>query len=345
MKKTLALLSLVAVAAAGMTARAQSNVVFAVNCNQPTNSFGTINLSSGSFTKIASIGAAGINDIAYCPTNGMLYGISNQSVLVTINETNGAMTTVASLSQQVQSLAFRPGDGALFGATARKLFTINPVTGKVIPVGDYGSVPNLQNLSPTGQNIRFAQDGNLYVSNTRTNTDIYQISTSTGTATWMGEAVGCPNVMLQNAGQMMYGVANLGSNRAELVSFNLAGFVVGGTNADGSTHQITFTVTGAGTNFPANFVFSGSGSQTSGGAVNQLPAPQLSCATVHVNGGNQFVVSWQSVASQAYQLECTTNLAHAAWANVGSSMTGNGGVMSVTNSMSGVPQCFFRLAM
>jgi hypothetical protein len=261
---------------------------------------------------------------------------------VIINETNGAMTTVASLSQQVQSLAFRPGDGALFGATDTKLFTINPLTGKTTPVGDYG---NPTNLHKSGQNIRFAQDGNLYVSNTSTNTDIYQINTSTGTATWMGEAVGCPNVMLQNAGQTMYGVADVSSNSAELVSFNLVSFVVGGTNADGSTHQITYSPTGAGTNFPANFVFSGSGAQSGSQPSSQASAPQLSCATVHVSGGNQFVVSWQSVASQTYQLECTTNLAHAAWANVGGTMTGNGGVMSVTNSMSGVPQCYFRLEM
>lgn len=327
-------------AAASVTAPAQTNV-FAVNYNQPTNSFGTINLSSGSFTRVAYIGKAGINDIAWCPTNGLVYGISNQSVLVKINETNGAITAVTGLSQNVQSLAFRSSDGALFGASATKLFTINPLTGKTTPVGGYGNPPK---FSKAGQNIRFAQDGNLYVSNTGTNTDIYQINTSTGAATWMGEATGCPNVMLQNAGQNMYGVANLSSNRAELVSFNLSSFVVGGTNANGSTHQITFSPAGAGTNFPANFVFSGSTPPL--GSVSQpaVPAaPLLSCACAYAHGANQFVVSWRSVANQSYQLLCKTNLVGGIWTPVGAALTGTGGTMSVTNNMSNMPKCYFRL--
>lgn len=329
-------------AVAAMPARAQTNAVYAVKYGQPTNSFGTINLSSGSFSKIASLGAAGINDIAWCPTNGLVYGISNQSVLVKFNSTNGAITTVAALSKNVSSIAFRPADGALFGATATKLYTIDPVTGKTTPVGDYGNPPK---LNKAGQDIRFAQDGNLYVSNTSTNTDIYQINTSTGTATWMGEAVGCPNVMFQNSGQTMYGVANLGSNRAELVSFNLASFVVGGTNANGSTHQITWSPTGAGTNFPAGFVFSGSDLQSGSESENLLPVPQLSCAAVHGSGGNQFIVSWQSINSQSYQLQCTTNLTSGVWTSAGGPLIGNGGMMSVTNNMNGVPQCYFRLGM
>jgi hypothetical protein len=325
-----------------MPARAQTNAVYAVKYGQPTNSFGTINLSTGSFSKIASLGVASINDIAWCSTNGLVYGISNQSVLVKFNSTNGTITTVAALSKNVSSIAFRPADGALFGATATKLFTIDPVTGKTTPVGDYGNPPK---LNKAGQNIRFAQDGNLYVSNTSTNTDFYQINTSTGAAVWMGEAVGCPNVMLQNAGQIMYGVANIKTNRAELVSFNLASFVVGGTNANGSTHQITFTAAGAGTNFPANFVFSGSGLQSVSGSINPSPAPKLSCAAVHGNGGNQFIVSWQSVANQTYQLESTTNLVSGVWTSAGGLLTGNGGVLSVTNSMNGVPKRYFRLGM
>src|SRR6202142_2462214 len=88
--------------------RAQSHVVYAAEYNQPTNRFGTINLLNGNFAKIASIGSAKINDIAYCPTNGTLYGISNSAVLVTFNKTNGAITKVANLSvSSLESLAFR----------------------------------------------------------------------------------------------------------------------------------------------------------------------------------------------------------------------------------------------
>jgi len=246
-----------------MSARAQGDTVYAAEFNQTTNRFGSIDLVSGNLTRISSIGRALINDVAYCPTNGQIYAISNSAVLITFNKTNGAITRVANLSASgIQSLAFRPSDGALFGATQTRLYTINPVNGTATSVGNFGSPRNLNNQ---GQNIRFAQDGNLYVSNTSTNTDIYRINTSNGSATWMGEAIGYPYLMLQNAGSNMYSVfINLGSATNEppkLVTFDLNSFVVGGTNANGSTHQITVKLVGAGTNFPPNFTFSGGASQ------------------------------------------------------------------------------------
>ena len=255
-----------------ISARAQSsNVVYAVEFNQSSNRFGTIDLLNGSFTKISSIGNTLINDIAYCPTNGMLYGISNTTALVTFNKTNGAVPKVADLSVSgIESLAFRPGDGALFGCTQSKLYTIDPTSGTATLVGSFGSPPN---LGTSGQNIRFAQDGNLYLSNTSTNTDIYRVNPTNGAATWMGEAVGFPYLMLENASQNMYGVfVNLGSSGnsyPELVAFDLCSFVNGGTNANGSTHQVTVILVGAGTNFPANFNFSGNVPQ----AVTNLTVP------------------------------------------------------------------------
>ena len=246
-----------------MSTQAQSNIVYGAEYNQRTNLFGTINLLNGNFNRISTFGSAVVNDIAYCPTNGTLFAISNSTALVTFNQTNGAMLRIATLSASgIESLAFRPSDGALFGATRNQLYTINITNGAATSVGAYGNVHNLGN---TGQNIRFAQDGNLYVSNTSTNTDIYRVSTSTGSATWMGEAIGFPYLTLENGGTNMYGVyINLGSSTNPtpvLVDFNLSSFVVGGTNANGSTHQITMNLVGAGTNFPANFNFSGNISQ------------------------------------------------------------------------------------
>lgn len=342
MIKTLPFIASVAAAALASSAQAQSNVVFAVNNNQPTGSFGTINLSTGSFNQIATIGSSNINDIAYCPTNGILYGISNQTVLVKFNQTNGTITQVAPLSQNVLSLVFRPADGALFAASATKLFTVNLATGKTTPVGGYG---NPHNLNKAGQNIRFASDGNLYTSNTSTNTDIYQIDPASGSATWMGEVVGYPYLKLQNSGQTMYGVsqANVTNKHAELLSFNLASFVAGGINTNGSTHQITVTLTGSGTNFPANFDFTGSGLQPDGKTITTATAPQLCCAGFRASGANQCVISWQSVSNQPYQLQYTTNIFGGTWMTLGASMTGTGGMMAVTNNMNGVSQCFFRM--
>ena len=271
MKKSWMMVLFVVAMALVPSARAQSNLVYAAEYGQTTNRFGTINLLNGTFTKIASIGSAKINDVAYCPTNGTLYGISNSAALVTFNKTNGAMTRIASLSVSgLQSLAFRPSDGALFGATRNQLYRVNPTNGVATSVGSYGSA---HNLGSTGENIRFAQDGNLYVSNTSTNTDIYRLNTTNGAATWMGEAVGYPYLMLMNGSQNMYGVfVNLGNGTntyPELASFDLSSFVVGGTNANGSTHQININLVGAGTNFPANFVFSGNVPQ----AITNLTVP------------------------------------------------------------------------
>lgn len=344
MNKSLIRIACVAATAIAVSAQAQTSTVFSVTYNQPTNSIGTINLTSGSFAKIGSIGRSNINDIAWCPTNGVLYGISNQTVLVKFNQTNGAMTQVASLSQSVLTLAFST-NGVLFAGSATKLYTVTIATGKANPVGDYGSP---HNLNKAGQNIRFASDGHLYLSNTGTNTDIYQVSTSVGTATWMGEAVGYPYLKLQNSGQTMYGVSQAsGTNKlAKLLAFNLSSFVTGGTNSNGSVHQITVTLTGAGANFPANVDFTGgASSQSSNPPVVTTPtAPQLRSAGVQTSKVNQIVISWQSVTNQNYQLQCTTNIYGGVWTSVGSSVTGTGGMMSLTNNMTGVPKCFFRMA-
>jgi hypothetical protein len=72
-------------------------------------------------------------------------------------------------------------------------------------------------------------------------------------------------------------------------------------------------------------------------------APQLSCASVPVNGTSQFIVSWSSVTGQNYQLECITNLATPTWTPVGNLLPGTGTTITVTNDMSGSPQGFFRL--
>ena len=72
-------------------------------------------------------------------------------------------------------------------------------------------------------------------------------------------------------------------------------------------------------------------------------APQLSCASISVNSGNQFIVSWPTTTNQTYQLECTTNLSAAAWTPLGNPLAGTGATMAVTNNMNGIPQCFFRV--
>ena len=113
--------------------------------NQSTNRFGTINLLNGNFTKIASFGNTLINDVAYCPTNGTLYGISNTAALVTFNKTNGAMAKIANLSMSgIESLAFRPERwSAVRRHVEQAALHLNPANGTATSVGSYGAPKNL----------------------------------------------------------------------------------------------------------------------------------------------------------------------------------------------------------
>jgi hypothetical protein len=79
------------------------------------------------------------------------------------------------------------------------------------------------------------------------------------------------------------------------------------------------------------------------GTLHVIAAPQLTGANVSVNGTQQFVVSWQTFANQTYQLESTADITGATWTPVGDPVTGTGTIVSVTNSMSASPQCFFRV--
>lgn len=258
MKKHL-LLGILAAGSLVASVRAQT-IVYAVEFNQSNNRFGTLNLLNGSFTQISSLGGTLINDIACRPSDGALYGLLNNGAnLVTFDETNGAMTIIAALSVSgIQSIAFRSSDGVLFGATQSSLYTINTTNGQTTLIGNFGGA---YNLGGSGQNIRFAQDGNLYISNTSADTDIYRVNTVNGTALWVGEVTGFPNLILENGGDYIYGVSIAvgapGGTAPELLGFDLSNFVDGGTNADGSTHQITVKMVGACTNFPVNFNFSG----------------------------------------------------------------------------------------
>ncbi len=144
MKKSLILFVVGPLLAAGslaVSARAQ-NDVYAVQFNTGDNGFGIINLMNGNFTEIADLGSTLYNDIAYAP-DGTLYGLANNgAALVTFDKTTGAISPAGPLSingsniSGIESLAFRPSDGALFGvgltiigAPQNGLYQIDPATG------------------------------------------------------------------------------------------------------------------------------------------------------------------------------------------------------------------------
>jgi len=248
-------------ALAGLTlfvSGACGQMVYAMQFNQSTNLFGTINLLNGSFTRLGSEGSSLFNDIAAAP-NGTLYGIINTAQLVTLNPVNGAVLNSVSFNVSgIESLAVSAG-GTLYGATQSALYTINPGNGQATIIGNFNS----SLINGSGQNIRFASDGNLYDTDagvSATNTDLFRISTINGAATLMGVVTNFPGLCLENAGNQMYGVGiQLGSASSvvqDLVGIDLSTLKPGGTNLDGSLVDIGYHLLTA--NFPNNYNFSSS---------------------------------------------------------------------------------------
>jgi hypothetical protein len=240
------------------TSASFGQLAYAVQFNQSTNLFGTINLLNGSFIRLGSEGSTLFNDIAAAP-DGTLYGIINSSSLVTLNTANGAVLNNVSFNVSgIESLAISPG-GALYGATQSALYTINPLTGQATLIGNF----NNSLINNSGQNIRFAYDGNLYDTDggvSATDTDLFRISTVTGAATLMGVVTNFPGLTLENSGSQMYGVGiQLGSASSlvqDLVGIDLSTLKPGGTNANGSPLDIGYQLLTP--NFPNNYNFSSS---------------------------------------------------------------------------------------
>jgi hypothetical protein len=339
MKKSRRLVLFGTVLAAGslaISARAQNNV-YAVEFNTGNNGFGIINLMNGDFTKIADLGGTLYNDIAYAP-DGSLFGIANNgSSLVAFDKTDGTVTTVASLNVPgLESIAFDPNNGTLFGAAQNGLYTIDSTTGTSSFVGSFGNPYNL-NLA---QNIRFDADGNLYLSNTSGNTDIYRVNTDTGNATFVGEATGYSDLVLENGSQYMYGVSIPSINGAAappvLVSFDLSSFVNGGTNADGSIHQISVTMVGSGNQFPVNFNFSGN-------VPNPLPVniPNASTVSIAVQPDGSPAITLSGNTNETYVLQASFDM-HS-WTSLSTNLTDANGLFTyVDTDATNYPQRFYR---
>jgi hypothetical protein len=266
---------------AGATAFGQ--LAYAMEFNQGNNRFGNINLLTGGFTQLGSIGGTLFNDIAAAP-DGRLYGIINLTSLVTLNINSGAVLSSVNFNVSgIESLAFAP-DGTLYGATQGALYKVNPFTGVASLVGNF----NNSVIGNSGQNIRFGYDGKLYDTDggvNATSTHLFQISTFTGAATLMGTVTNFPGLCLENAGSQMYGVGiQLGaasSPRQNLLGIDLNTIRPGGTNLDGSTVNIGCQLLTS--NFPNNFNFSSANLFIVPGSI--LPVPEPSGLSLSIAGG------------------------------------------------------------
>ena len=260
-----------------------SQLAYAVQFNQANNAYGTVNLLNGTFTQLGSEGSTLFNDIGAAP-DGTLYGIVNTTTLVTLNKNNGATLTGVSFDVGgIESLAISPG-GTIYGATQGALYTIDPSNGHASLVGNF----NNSLIGNSGQNIRFAADGNLYDTDggvSANNTDFFQISTFNGSATLMGVITNFPGLCLENSGNQMYGVGiQLGAAstlQQDLVGIDLSSLQVGGTNADGTANDINYHLLTA--NFPNNFNFSSPNSFV-------VPTPEPGTTVISIVGGSLFLL-------------------------------------------------------
>jgi hypothetical protein len=147
----------------------------------PTNPFGIVDLNSGAFTLIGSMGSGGYTGLAVA--NGVLYTEQN-GLLYSVNTSNANLTLIGGLAgnnfatfgSTTTGLYGLAGTGSQNVAT---LFSINPKTGAVTAIGPVGVIGNGQFFYAR---LSVGSD-TLYMEN---NSNLYTINTTTGAGTQVG---------------------------------------------------------------------------------------------------------------------------------------------------------------
>ena len=238
----------------------------------------SVNLITGHIVPMGTVNWGGIlNDIAQDPVSGALYGLSGAN-LFTIN-TSGSIGNVvpvatSGMSGSMETLAFDK-NGDLYIGTQSSLykfdFGANRMTGSAIYLGGYGDNNTDPYLNGAGQNIRF-NGATLYAANTGSggNTEIYTVSTNTGSATFVGVVTNQPALVLGNYGSKIYGSSvpaiNGAGTQPDLLDFGATITTTMGANPFGSGEipLVNYTVVGG---FPENLNF------TEVGNVAAVPEP------------------------------------------------------------------------
>ncbi len=152
--------------------------------------FGTLDLNTGAFSEISSLGGVFVEDLAMS-TNGTVYALAGSfsgdspAEFATINTSTGAITDIAALSDPLTSIAFSP-NGTLYATTysttQEALYTVDPTTGAA------SFVTNLQGpLATEADDIRFL--GNtLYTTSYATPSALYSVNLQTGAGTLIGDS-------------------------------------------------------------------------------------------------------------------------------------------------------------
>ena len=138
----------------------------------------------------------------------------------------------------------------------------------------------------------------------------------------------------------MYGVSIPSINGADaapvLVSFDLSSFVDGGTNADGSIHQISVTMVGSGADFPVNFNFSGN-------VPNPLPVniPDACEVSIVSQPDGILAITLSGSTNQTYVIEASFDMHN--WTPLSTNLTDSTGLFTFVDSdATNYPSRFYR---
>jgi hypothetical protein len=126
---------------------------------------------------------------------------------------------------------------------------------------------------------------------------------------------------------------------------------VGGENTNVLSSPVVLNTTATTTSGAGEYPITASGAaaanytiQYVNGTLRVISAPPLAIASVSVDGTEQYVVSWQTITNQMYQLEYTADLNPPEnWTPLGTPFAGTDGLVAVTNAMTVMPNCFFRV--
>jgi sugar lactone lactonase YvrE len=145
-------------------------------------------------------------DIALDPISAILYGVSGNGRLYSIDQVTASTSLIGNTSAFINGLTFS-SDGTLYGTGTDSLYTLNLATGAagLIGTGNYDS----------SGDIAFDDAGNLYLSSTTGAGDsLWTIDTSSGVGTLLGQT-GFTNVYgLNYANDTLYGFTSSGTTLA-----------------------------------------------------------------------------------------------------------------------------------
>jgi hypothetical protein len=260
------------------------------------------------------------NDSVNAPTNAGSY-----TVIGTINDANyqGSATNTLAIAQAQDEIVF----------------------GNLNQTYDGTAKPATANTTPNGLAMSFTYKGLV---NAPTNAGSYTVIGTVNDINYQGSLT---NTLIINKADLtvtadnktkIYGM----SNPPLTASYN--GFV-NGENASALSLPVVLSTTATNTSEAAKYPITASGAaaanysiQYVNGTLQVFSAPQVAGACVSVNGTQQYVVSWQTITNQTYQLEYTTDLM-SNWTPLGTPFAGIDGIIAVTNNIASTPQCFFRV--